>query len=137
MAGSQDALKRILGGAGIQGDGAMDTSQLTAIAINGASLVENISKLIQTLSTILPFSGTFGSFTCSAAASTTVPQPAAAANSFIVLMPTNAAAGTLMGSTRSLYVSARTAGTSFTVTSASGVAASGTEAFSYILINPS
>lgn len=94
-----------------------------------------MSRLVQTISQIFP--RVTGTFTLAAAASTTVTQPSTAANSIILLMPTNAAAGTLMGSAKSLYVSARTAGASFTVATASGVAAAGTETFAYCIVNPS
>lgn len=53
--------------------------------------------------------------------------------SHITLIPTNAAAATLMSGSKSLYISARTAGTSFTVTTADGTAAAGTETFTYMI----
>lgn len=110
---------------------------LNSLVTNTGNSVQLLGKLIEVLSTVLPFGGAFGTFTCGAAASTTVPNPSVAANSVIVLMPTNAAAGTLQGSTKCLYTSARTAGTSFVVTTSSGVAAAGTETFAYVCINPS
>lgn len=80
-----------------------------------------------------------GTFTCANAAATTVNDATAAAlitaTSVISLMPTNAAAATLMGAATSLYVSARTAGTSFVVTTANAAAAAGTETFEYEIIN--
>lgn len=78
-----------------------------------------------------------GSFTLSAGATTTVTEPATSATSIIQLMPANASAGTLQGSAKALYISARTAGASFAVTTASGAAAAGSEQFSYVLVNPS
>jgi hypothetical protein len=75
-----------------------------------------------------------GSFTCAAAATTTVTQASVTASGRILLTPTNAAAATLMGSVKSLYISARTAGTSFAVTTASGAAAAGTETFEYVIV---
>ncbi len=78
-----------------------------------------------------------GTFTAAAAASTTITQPAVTSTSVIFLSATNASAGTLMGSNKSLYISARTPGASFAVTTASGVAAAGTETFSYLIFNPS
>ena len=71
-----------------------------------------------------------------AAATTPVTQPAITASSKVLLEPTNAAAATLMGSVKSLYVSALTAGTGFTVATASGGNAAGTETFNYIVSNP-
>lgn len=88
------------------------------------------------LESVLGASIHVGSFTCSAASATTVANTATAANSAIIPIATNAAAGTLMGSSRSLYLSARTVGTSFQFTTASGVAAGGTETFIYVMINP-
>lgn len=76
-----------------------------------------------------------GTFTLAAAASTTVTDTAVLTDSTILLMPTNAAAATLMGSSKSLYVSARTAVTSFAVSTADGLNAAGTETFQYIVLN--
>lgn len=95
---------------------------------------QNMSQLIQTIGNLFP--RTFGTFTLSASASTTISNTSVVANSIPVWIPTNAAAGTLEGSSKKLYLSARSAGTSFTVTTASGVAAAGTEQFAYFLMNP-
>lgn len=76
-----------------------------------------------------------GTFTCAAAALTTVANVNVTATSMIMLMPTNAAAATLMGGATALYVSARTAATSFGVTTANAAAAVGTETFEYFIIN--
>lgn len=122
-------------GAGIYGG--LSGADLSKIALNGQQLLVQMGNLINALTNILPFSGAFGSFTCGAAATTTVTNSSVAINSVIFLMPTNAAAGTLMGSAKSLYVSARTAGTSFAVTTASAAAAAGTETFQFLVVNPS
>ena len=95
---------------------------------------QNFSQLLQLLGALFP--RTTGTFTLAAAATTTVTQPEVQSNSIIVPLPTNSAAATLMGSNKSLYVSAKTAGTSFTVATASGVAAAGTEQFQYYIITP-
>lgn len=108
---------------------------LDDLATIGNNTNQLLSKLIITIMGIFPRIS--GSFTLAAAATTTVIQTNTAANSIVLLMPTNAAAGTLMGSTKSLYISARTVGASFTVATASGVAAAGTETFSYVIVNPS
>jgi hypothetical protein len=153
MPSTQDQLKQVLGGGGLTGG--LDTSQLTNIANNGNLLNQNISQLIQAVTAVAPalsavlataigdaiadaagFTAHFGSFTCAANTNTTVSDVNVAANSMILWVPTNAAGGTLMGGTRSLYLSLRTAGASFRVTTASGVAAGGTETFIYIIINP-
>lgn len=78
-----------------------------------------------------------GAFTLAAAATTTVTQTKIAANSLVLLTPTNASAGTLMGSAKALYISALSAGASFTVATASGGNAAGTETFNYTVVNPS
>lgn len=95
---------------------------------------QNFSQLLQLLGALFP--RTTGTFTLAAAATTTVTQPDVQSNSIIVPLPTNAAAATLMGSNKSLYVSAKVAGTSFTVATASGVAAAGTEQFVYLIFTP-
>lgn len=110
---------------------------LQSISGNGSQLNQQLGKLIEVLSTILPFSGATGTFTMAAAASTTVAETNVKANSIIIPFPTNAAAGTLVGSVESPYIApgSYVVGTSFAVACASG-AASGTETFMYLLINP-
>jgi hypothetical protein len=78
-----------------------------------------------------------GTFTLAAAASTTVAQPGVKATSQVYPFATNASAGTLMGSSKSLYVSAIVPGASFTVHTADGTNAAGTETFGYSVFNPS
>lgn len=94
---------------------------------------QNMSQLIQAILGVFP--RVSGTFTLAATATTTVPQPAVTANSIIVSVPTNASAATLMGSNKSLYVSAKSVGANFTVSTASGAAAAGTETFSYYIVN--
>lgn len=69
------------------------------------------------------------SFTMDAAASKTITDGNVETSSFVVLTPMNAAAATLMGSSASLYWVAATG--EFTVSTASGASAAGTETFSY------
>ena len=107
---------------------------VSAIKLANQNLSAAIVQLNATLGLVLP--RVFGSFTLAAAATTTVTNSKVAANSIIVLMPTNAAAGTLMGSAKSLYISARSAGVSFTVATAAGTNAAGSETFDYQIINP-
>lgn len=77
-----------------------------------------------------------GSFTLAANTITTVAEVAVlSANTRVLLTPTNAAAATLMQGTKSLYVSAKTANTSFGVSTADGTAAAGTETFDYVIVN--
>jgi hypothetical protein len=95
---------------------------------------QNMSLLITTISGLFP--RITGTFTMAAAATKVVTETGVTASSFIMLSPTNAAAGTLMGSNESLYISAKTAGASFTVATAAGTAAAGTETFAYLIFNP-
>lgn len=76
-----------------------------------------------------------GTFTLGASVTTVVPQTNTESQSQITLTALNAAAATLMGSNKALYISARTQGASFTVATASGVAAAGTEQFQYTMLN--
>lgn len=96
-----------------------------------------LSEIASALSTIAgQFTTTSGgSFTLSAAASLVVSNTSVASGSKIVLTPTNSAAATLTGSNAALYVSAKTGGASFTVSTASGASASGTETFDYMIFN--
>jgi hypothetical protein len=117
-------------GPGPQGGGPggmmMETVKNIVLAINNlATAVQNAWPRIT------------GTFTLAAAATTTVTQPGVRATSVIVLTPTNAAAATLQGSAKALYVSAIVPGASFTVATANAVAAAGTETYSYSVFNPS
>src|SRR6185312_4956533 len=87
---------------------------------------QNLSKELVNLNTTIGniFPQALGSFTMAAAASTTVSDTNVATNSKIFLTPTNATAATLQGSAKCLYISAKVAGTSFTVSIASGASAS-------------
>jgi hypothetical protein len=103
-------------------------------------VVTQLRGIVQQLSAwVAAFTGrtVTGSFTFAAAATTTVAQPAVKANSIVTPSPTNASAGTLVGSAKSPYVSVLTPGVSFTVATASGAAAAGTETFSYSIFTPS
>ncbi len=73
------------------------------------------------------------SFTMSAGASHAVSDTRVTPNSFIVLSPTNAAAATLQAGASALYITGKTAGTGFTVNTASG-SATGTETFDYWIV---
>jgi len=79
--------------------------------------------------------GPTGAFTCGAAAATTVNNTCVSANSRIFLVAADPTAGTLTGSTKCLYISARTAATSFQVSTSDGTAAAGTEVFWYWIVN--
>jgi hypothetical protein len=107
---------------------------LDDVVSNLLSIAKNIGSLIGVLQTTLP--RVSGTFTLGAAATTVVPEPAVRSNSIIMPIPTNASAATLQGSAKYAYVSVKTVGVSFTVATANGTAAAGTETFTYQLMNP-
>ena len=117
--------------------GQINASDVTRIATNGGLIVQQLGNLINALTGLLPFSGATGTFTCAASATTTVTNTSVAANSIILITATNAADGTLMAGATSLYLSARTAGTSFAFATANAAAAAGTETFQFLIVNPS
>jgi hypothetical protein len=84
---------------------------------------------------LLATNGPVGTFTLAAAAETTVANTIVTTNSKIFLFPNNAAAATLMGSAKCLYISGRSGGTSFKVKTADASAAAGTEEFQYLVLN--
>jgi uncharacterized coiled-coil protein SlyX len=98
----------------------------------GATVGENLNGASGELLSI-----TGDEFTMDAANSITITDSNVSADSIILFSPTNADAATLMGSALSLYEDklSRSAGTSFTVKTASGASASGAENFQYIIIN--
>lgn len=75
-------------------------------------------------------------FTLGAASSTTVSDSRMQSSSFVSFTPANAAAATLDQSTKSLYVDTGSTvpGESFTVRTADGTAAAGTEIFLYNIV---
>lgn len=91
-----------------------------------------LAQMLDLFTNLFPRS--FGSFTLAAAASTVVADASVTTGSIIGLMPTNAAAGTLQGSNKHLYITP--AAGSFTVSTAAGTAAAGTETFRYSVENP-
>ena len=102
-----------------------------------ADVVIQLRGIVQQLSAwVAAFTGRVvtGSFTMAASATTTIAQPAVKANSNILLFPTSASAGTLVGSAKSPYISALTPGVGFTVATASAGAAAGTESFFYQIV---
>lgn len=109
-------------------------ASLTDLVTVLQSIARNIGALITTVQNTLP--RVTGTFTFGAAATAVVAEPSVRSTSIITLTPTNASAATLFGSAKAPYVSARTVGTSFTVSTANAAAAAGTETFSYTLQNP-
>lgn len=114
----------------------VDTDISTAIDDQTAAVAAAIAALTAAVLAVFPARIFTGSFTCGAAVSTVVANGNVLTTSIILCFPTNAAAGTLIGSAKSLYISSKSVGVSFTVATASGVAAAGTETFSYIIVNP-
>lgn len=108
-------------------------TQLKGIISQLSTSNSNMLALIATLSAVFP--RITGTFTLATSATTVVTQPAIQANSVVQLTPTNAAAATLMAGAKSLYISALTPGASFTVATADGTNAAGTETFSYSIFN--
>lgn len=88
----------------------------------------------ETLKAITRLSG--GSFTMDAAATKAVSDTKVTANSRIILQATNSHAADLQAGAKALYISVKTAGTSFTVATQDGNAAVGDETFDYIIYNP-
>lgn len=110
------------------------TASLDDLSSNGKLMIQQLGAIVTALNGI--FKNT-GSFTWSTTTSTfTVNNSGIAANSQILLIPNNASAGTMLGSAKSPYVSSRAVGTSFTLTTAAGTNALGTEIFSYVVITP-
>jgi hypothetical protein len=112
------------------------TPNLSGLETNGRLLLQAVYSIQQAILSTVP--RITGSFTLGAAATTVVSQPLVASDSIVLPFPSNAAAAALMGSAKSLYhdLSLNVAGTSFTVKTGNGVAAVGTEQFTYIVINP-
>lgn len=99
-------------------------------------VLSGILLALQTIAAAFP--RITGTFTLAAAATKTVAEPRITANSVVSVFPINAAAATLMSGAKSLYwdPAANVAGASFTVKTADGTNAAGTEQFSYVVINP-
>jgi len=118
-------------GAGTQQSPAQSPTQAGLI---GNLIAQQLAKIAANFAAAFP-SGQIGAFTLNnGAATVTVASPQVQTASFVMWTPTNAAAGTLEGSTKKLYISARVAGTSFTVSCATGTA-SATATFSYLVQN--
>ncbi len=93
----------------------------------------NLAQIARDLANKFALSAFKGTFTCGAATSTVVTDANVKADSVILLMATNAAAGALEAGANKPYVSARSAGVSFTITGAG--AAAGTETYAYTIVN--
>lgn len=107
----------------------------TSVAMLGHAqgINSNLGALVQAFKTGFPISSYLGTFTMAGAATKSVTDTHCKSTSLVLLMETNAAAGTLQGSAKHLYITP--ASGSFTVATASGAAAAGTETFSYLIVN--
>lgn len=77
-----------------------------------------------------------GSFTMDAAATKVVSDVAVTANSIVLLQDVNDDAADLQAGTKRLYVSAKSAGVSFTVATQDATSAVGDEEFQYLIYSP-
>lgn len=99
------------------------------------AIATNLSAQTTALKQFLGVGGTGGNVTLANAATTVVANTRVAAASLIFLQPTNAAAATLLAGSSSPYISAKSAGVSFTIATADAGSAAGTETFSYLIVN--
>lgn len=106
-------------------------STITSLAIGDNATNSTIPFSSATSTLTMASNDIVGTFTLGAAITSTIANVNVTAGCTILLTPTNAAAATLQGSAKCLYISARTAATSFAVSTANGVAAAGTETFTY------
>jgi hypothetical protein len=94
---------------------------------------ENLAKLVEAMKLAFVGNTSTGTFTMAAAASKAVTDTNVTATSYVIPFALNAAAGTLMGSSKALYTAA--ASGSFTAATADGASAAGTEQFGYLVLN--
>lgn len=111
---------------------------VSAISTSMTTMATAETSIAASQATIAALSQRFhtGTFTMTASATLVVPNINVLTTSLIFLQATNLAAGTLMGSAKSLAVTAKSAATSFTVSTANATNAVGTETLSYFIINP-
>lgn len=114
-------------------------TDLATIQQSGVKYLGQLVQAVQALTAAVTatFPRVTGSFTLAAAATLAVAQPGILATSTVTLTPKNAAAAVLQGGANAIFVSVISAGVGFTVATASGAAAAGTEQFYYIATNPS
>jgi hypothetical protein len=107
----------------------------TALIGQAQGVNQNLAKMVDALQTAFPLHSSTGSFTWSAAATKVVADTSIKAGSIVLLMPTNASAADLVAGAHAPYVSARTAGASFTLATADGNAVVGSGTFEYLAIS--
>jgi hypothetical protein len=112
----------------------MGGGSLTDLITATKNISVQLGNLYQLVASLFP--RVIGTFTFGASATVSVSETnVTSATRGVVIIPTNASAGTLIGSTKSPYVSTLTPGSGFVVSTASGAAAAGTETFLYYLVN--
>jgi hypothetical protein len=115
------------------GDGAPIGGSGQDLVSTQKSGVAYLGRILNVLQNIFP--RITGTFTMTATATHTITDARLNANAVVWLQATNAAAGTLQGSAKSLYVQSVASG-SFVVATASAANAVGTETYSYTAFNP-
>ncbi len=138
MASTDDVnstLKNIVTNVGLEAKaaGAISTALLSTNASALLAFAALGTTIASAITAVFPRIG--GTFTLANATLTVVTQPATQANAIVSLTATNGTAA-LTQRTQGLFLSTRTAGASFTLSTQSG-SAIGTETFQYILFNPS
>ena len=127
-------------GSGINVEAGSSDCTVASNDLSGLLALSNSAKFTDNGTKTQKFNNKFGldplidGFTMGAATSTTVNNSNAASPGRIILWPLNAAAATLVSGANSPFVSAVVAGTSFTVSTAGGGAAAGTEIFAYQMV---
>jgi len=101
----------------------------------GLAIAQNIADVATALSSFLGVSGTGGTATWTAAASIVVSSSAVTATSLVFISPASASAATLSAGASAPYVSALTAGASFTLATADAGNAAGGEIYNWLLVN--
>lgn len=110
------------------------SASVGTLVLQIGSLNTSILAINTTISSVFPrISGTL---TLSGTATTTVTQPAVATNSIISWTPLNAAAGTIEGSAKKLFLSAQNVGSNFVLKTSNAGTTAGTESFQYWIWNP-
>lgn len=108
------------------------SASATATTAIDAAIAAAAASIVTALQATFP--RVTGNFTLSAATTKVVTETHTTASSVIMIMPTNASAATLMGSSKSLYISALSAGASFTVHTGDNTNAASGETFNYIMV---
>jgi len=104
-----------------------------AISQAAQAISTNLAAITQALQAAFAGQANAGTLTMTATTSKIVTDSAASSSSLVMLFAQNAAAAALMGSAKSLYATSGSG--SFTVATADGTSAAGTEIFTYLILN--